>query len=390
MQQTYYLYRFLDRNDNVIYIGRTNNIERRILKEHFTPNTHIVPECYLEVEKVEYAEFEFESEEVAYEAILINQLHPKYNKQFKDNAKFDVNLPDIEWKKFNWEYPEQMDMMKMLKEDVVSVSDSTCDVLNQLLSSDSKDGLCFGISDVDKAAILTPSSMTMIAAPCETYKTSYALSIAVTNAIRNKKVLYINLKDSLESLTYRLISKESHVPLAAIQRKYLTEENWKAITVATSILNKLPISFYNSAVKGCKIEDIGSIIREEIPDLVIIDDLNSIENFEASYDTDKTLRAMKSLKGIAIETQCPIISLYCLNSREINRQQEKRPSLFNLEYSSLLSYNDNIQFICTNNDMENGSRNSEIIVVKSSIFATGTIEVHAENGNLFEIEKLSN
>ena len=389
MPQTYYLYRFLDKNDNVIYIGRTNNIERRILKEHFTPNTHIVPECYLEAEKVEYTEFEYESEEVAYEAILINRLCPKYNKQFKDNAKFNAELPNIEWKEFKWEYPGQMEMMKILKKDVVSVSDSACCVLNQLMRPDSKDYLHFGMSAVDKVSILTPGSMTMIAAPSETYKTSYALSIAVANARQNKKVLYINLKDSLETLTYRMISKESHVPLAALLRKSLSEENWEAITIVSNTLNGLPLSFYNSVVKGSKNEDIGNVIREEKPDLVIIDDLNSIEDFEVSYDADKTLRAMKSLKDIAIKTQCPIISLYCLNSREINRQQEKRPSLSDLGYSSLLSYNDNIQFIYINNDIENSNRNSEIIVAKSGIFTTGTIEVHAENGNLFEIEKLS-
>lgn len=388
MQQTYYLYRFIDKNNNVIYIGRTNNIERRIIKEHFTSNTHISPECYLEVERVEYAEFNYESEEVAYEAILINQLRPKYNKQFKDNASFDIELPDIEWKEFNWEYPGQMEMMKMLKKDVVSISDSTCDVLNQLLNPNSKECLCFGITDIDKLTILPPSSTTMIAAPSETYKTSYALNIAVTNARRNKKILYVNLKDSLESLTFRLLSKESHIPLTTLQKKTLTEENWKVISIISSSLNNLPISFYNSVVKGYKTENIGSVIREEMPDLVIIDDLNSIEDFESSYDTDKTLRAMKYLKSIAIETQIPIISLYCLNQKEINKRPDKRPALYDLGYCSLHSYNDNIQFIYINNDIDISNGNSEIIVAKNCIFTTGTVIVHTDNGNLFNVDKL--
>lgn len=76
---SFYLYRFIDAEKRIIYIGRTNDIRRRILKEHFTDNTHLPKECYLETEKVEYTEITNESEEVAYEAILINQIRPKYN-----------------------------------------------------------------------------------------------------------------------------------------------------------------------------------------------------------------------------------------------------------------------------------------------------------------------
>ncbi len=32
---SFFLYKFIDSNENIIYIGRTNDIRRRILKEHF-------------------------------------------------------------------------------------------------------------------------------------------------------------------------------------------------------------------------------------------------------------------------------------------------------------------------------------------------------------------
>ncbi len=106
-----YLYRFLGKRNNVLYIGRTNDIARRILKEHFTPNTHLPPECYLETAYVEYAEFLNESEEVAYEAILINQIRPKYDIQFKDDASFSVSLPEIVWRPFAREFENQLNML---------------------------------------------------------------------------------------------------------------------------------------------------------------------------------------------------------------------------------------------------------------------------------------
>ena len=86
----FYLYRFVDIKGEIIYIGRTNNIKRRILEEHFTEKTHIVRQCYLEINQIEYTEISNESEEVAYEAVLINRMRPKYNIQFKDGGNFDI------------------------------------------------------------------------------------------------------------------------------------------------------------------------------------------------------------------------------------------------------------------------------------------------------------
>lgn len=65
-------------------------------------------ECYLETEKVEYIEITNESEEVAYEAILINQIRPKYNTQFKDEGDFNVKVPEFQWNVFEWEYEGQL------------------------------------------------------------------------------------------------------------------------------------------------------------------------------------------------------------------------------------------------------------------------------------------
>ncbi len=111
----FYLYRFIDKEGKIIYIGRTNNIERRILKEHFTDNTHLPKECYLEAEKIEYVKVSNESEEVAYEAILINKIKPKYNVQFKDKGQFQVQLPKFEWKEFQWKYDGQLKWLKKKK-----------------------------------------------------------------------------------------------------------------------------------------------------------------------------------------------------------------------------------------------------------------------------------
>ena len=75
----FFLYRFLDNKGNIIYIGRTNDIRRRMLKEHFTNNTHLPDECYLETEKVEYTEIINESEEVAW--TIVNKVDTIYKEK---------------------------------------------------------------------------------------------------------------------------------------------------------------------------------------------------------------------------------------------------------------------------------------------------------------------
>ena len=142
----FYLYRFINREGKVIYIGRTNDIKRRFLREHFTNNTHLPNECYLEIEKIEYVKL-VESEEVAYEAILINKNRPKYNTQFKDEGSFHVQLPEFEWIEFQWEYEGQLEWLKKKKENSINANDVAVNCLRNIKEQDIKTG----IIDVDSS-----------------------------------------------------------------------------------------------------------------------------------------------------------------------------------------------------------------------------------------------
>lgn len=384
-QSKFYLYRFVDKKGNIIYIGRTNDIRRRIIKEHFTSNTHLPNQCYLDTAKVEYTEIINESEEVAYEAVLINQIKPKYNTQFNDNANFDIVLPKMDWKPFKWDFNEQMEIMKSLKQDTVSFSDLANYKIIRLGNNVNKNYIRWGFPDVDISSILSPCTTALITAPAENYKTSFALSIACLNAYSNKKVLYINLKNSFDTIISRILSMNTHIPLSAIQHNMLSDNDWK--NIVESFVN-LPIQFYNTSM-GNDINTIRQTIYNSSYDLVIIDDLNSIKDFENPYDTDKTLQLMKQIKEIALKAQIPIISLYCMNSKEIRKKlsstTDNRPKLLDLTNTSLISYNDIVQFLYL--DTEDKPNSLEIITAKSNIGLIRTAELAFENGKLFSIER---
>lgn len=110
-----YVYRFLDTAKNVIYIGKTINIDKRI-KEHFTRG-HLSKECYDSVKAVEYIKVNTEADSLLAEQYFINKYHPKYNKVGKCKGEQTVRL-DIEekWKIYKIFNPKIKINEKSIKE----------------------------------------------------------------------------------------------------------------------------------------------------------------------------------------------------------------------------------------------------------------------------------
>ena len=91
-ENEYYVYRFLNENNETIYVGKAKNIDSRI-KSH----NHLPKECYSEVKRIEYIKCLNENESAIYEIYLINIYSPKYNIQHKKDSKFSFKLPCKLW-----------------------------------------------------------------------------------------------------------------------------------------------------------------------------------------------------------------------------------------------------------------------------------------------------
>lgn len=74
----YYVYRFLDKSDNIIYVGKTIDINKRIYV-HFSPRGHLPLECYEKVSKIEYIECKNNTDMTMKEIYFINKFKPIYN-----------------------------------------------------------------------------------------------------------------------------------------------------------------------------------------------------------------------------------------------------------------------------------------------------------------------
>ena len=94
------VYRFLNKNNEIIYIGKARDLRSRI-----NNHNHLPKECYDETISIEYTECATEDDSLLLERYLIAKVKPKYNTVFRYN-NISVNIEEFEykiWRKFNVE-----------------------------------------------------------------------------------------------------------------------------------------------------------------------------------------------------------------------------------------------------------------------------------------------
>ena len=85
--QKFYVYRFKNEENEIIYVGKTKNFKQRMIT-HFSGYGHLPKECYEEVRKIEFLVFEKESLMGIKELYYIAKYQPKYN--VKDKSDYLV------------------------------------------------------------------------------------------------------------------------------------------------------------------------------------------------------------------------------------------------------------------------------------------------------------
>ena len=88
-----YVYKLLDKKGNVLYVGKTNDLKRR-LTEHISNQ-----EWRNEIDSLYYAVCRDDFEQRTYENYYIIKSNPKYNKQDKSFSTHII-LPELKLKKF--------------------------------------------------------------------------------------------------------------------------------------------------------------------------------------------------------------------------------------------------------------------------------------------------
>lgn len=97
----YFVYMFLGVDDNVLYIGSSIHLVKRIEQQHFlSQHGNLSEECILESHKILYHQGVSSDDMKIKERYLINILEPKYNNKLNNNNKFSFTI-DIDWKLYS-------------------------------------------------------------------------------------------------------------------------------------------------------------------------------------------------------------------------------------------------------------------------------------------------
>ena len=100
----YNIYKMLNGDGEVIYIGLTTDHKNRVRGSHLHDSGHLPDECYSELDKIHIAPVNNRDEMKIYERYLINLLEPKYNVKMKNGNNFRFKLPKLNW----FDYEEYM------------------------------------------------------------------------------------------------------------------------------------------------------------------------------------------------------------------------------------------------------------------------------------------
>lgn len=95
-----FLYRFINKENNVIYIGKTT----KSLSERLRQHSHLPTECYQNIYKIEYMEIKNEGDLHILEIYYINKYLPLYNSGDRGSVITTIQLisPPNNWKEFDF------------------------------------------------------------------------------------------------------------------------------------------------------------------------------------------------------------------------------------------------------------------------------------------------
>ena len=226
---------------------------------------------------------------------------------------------------------------------VASVVQRVFDAISEAAESESAiPGLSTGLPDLDNTILgLNPGDFNIIAARPGMGKTSLALNIARhVGKNSGKTVAFFSLEMSREQLVTRLISAEGLVDGKKLQTGRLTDDEWRRVAAAASVLSATDIRIDDNP--SLTVADMNAQCRRlKNLGVVIIDYLQLMQSAGSgnSWSNESRVQAVsdisRMLKIMAKELSVPVLCLSQL-SRANTQRQNKRPMLSDLRESGAI------------------------------------------------------
>ena len=92
-----YTYRFIDCNENIMYVGYTAQSMAKRMGQHMERG-HLPKKAYKNIQRIEYIKWDTKSDAQVMEVYYINKYHPRYNRLENQNDRLNIQInEEKEW-----------------------------------------------------------------------------------------------------------------------------------------------------------------------------------------------------------------------------------------------------------------------------------------------------
>lgn len=216
-------------------------------------------------------------------------------------------------------------------------------------------GVPTGFKDIDdNLAGLQKSNLIILAARPAVGKTSLALNIAQSLAVKHKRpVGFFSLEMSKEELVDRLLVAQADIDAWKLKTGKLSEDDFTKLSNAMGELAESPI--YIDDTPALSILEMRTKARrlqvEAGVELLVVDYLQLARSRRLENRVQEVSEISQGLKNLARELKIPVLALSQL-SRAVEKRGEKRPQLADLRESGSIEQDSDVVMFLWKEDEE--------------------------------------
>ncbi|WP_147944551.1 replicative DNA helicase [Microbispora sp. CSR-4] len=232
---------------------------------------------------------------------------------------------------------------------------------------------------------LRPGQLVVIAARPAVGKTTMALDVARSAAIRHDMPVYLASKEmSNDELTQRIAAAEGRISFHALKTGELTPDGWDRLAKVMPRISEFGENLVLDDRAGGSIDQLRAGLRRMAQRgrparLLVLDYIQLMEGTTRSESRQQEVAGLsRALKLLAKEFRIPVIALSQLN-RQSEQRTDKRPVLSDLRDSGAIEQDSDIVILLHREDTYNKESpragEADVMVVKHRGGPTATITV---------------
>ncbi len=249
-------------------------------------------------------------------------------------------------------------------DNIVKMSDTTMDVIDELEERQSNRGAVTGIETGFTAldgltSGFQNSDLDILAARPGAGKSAMMINMAVHQGERGIPVGVFSLEMPIKQLCLRALAGKGRIDSQRLKNGFFTKEDWFKITDAASGVDAMPIYINDTgSLHYMELRRIARKMKQKLGIKIIYIDYIQLMRGDTKGTRDQEIGSItRSLKAMAKELDIPIIALSQLN-RELEKRTNKWPVLSDLRESGSLEQDSDIVMFIYRDEMYNHGENN--------------------------------